>query len=60
MILPATLQERIDWTSQHVFGSHDNACALAYSKIQAMSVVCAKVEDSKTLEIMWTGALEVS
>jgi len=28
-------EERIDWAQKHQFGAHENACELAYSKIQA-------------------------
>jgi len=35
-----TCKERMDWTQEHVFGSHSNGCNLAYSKVQVECDVC--------------------
>ncbi|CAJ1393551.1 unnamed protein product [Effrenium voratum] len=36
----ALCMDRIKWTSDHIFSSHPNACALAYSKVQVECDVC--------------------
>jgi len=36
----STCHDRIHWVKDHVFGSRDNNCALAYSKVQVDCDVC--------------------